>query len=161
MRHGKAEPFASTDHARRLTGRGVDDAASAGVHLADTGFVPNYAVVSTAERARMTWAAVREAAGSSATEVLDDAVYHGGTDTVLEALRALPEDACTAIVVGHNPTVSDLSHLLDDGTGDPDAVRGMLHGFAPGALVVLDVAVAWSELGPECGRVLDFHASGT
>ena len=158
MRHAKAEPYASTDHARRLTDRGCEDARAAGVHLRERGLVPGYALVSTAERTRLTWEAVASATGSAATPQFDAAAYTGGVEVVLEALQAVPGDVETLLFVGHNPTAAYLCHLLDDGEGDPEAVSGMLHGFPPAALVVFAVEGPWSGLGPESGRVVDFHA---
>lgn len=128
------------------------------MHLAATGCVPDHAVVSVAERTRMTWAAVRETSGSTATESFEDAAYQGDAENVLELLSEVSADARTVLVVGHNPTAADLCHLLDDGAGDPDALTGLLRGFPPGALGVFEVSSAWSELGPESGRVVDFYA---
>lgn len=161
MRHARAEPFASSDAARRLTDRGVQDAIAAGAHLASHGYVPDHAVVSVAARTRMTWAAVQEGSGSTAGATFDDLAYHGDAEDLLELLRAAPEEAAAVVVIGHNPTIADLAHLLDDGAGDKDAISGMLRGFPPSALVVLDVEAAWSELAAEGGRVLDFHAAGS
>jgi phosphohistidine phosphatase len=158
MRHAKAEPYASTDHARRLTERGCKDARAAGLHLLEHGLVPGHAVVSTAERTRLTWEEVADATGSTATPQLDAAVYTGGVEVVLEALQTVPDDVETLLFVGHNPTAAYLCHLLDDGEGDPEAVSGMLQGFPPAALVVFAVQGPWSALGPEGGRVVDFHA---
>lgn len=158
MRHSKAEPFASTDHARVLIERGRTDASGAGSFLAGVGAVPDHAVVSTSARTRETWELVAEAAGADVEATYDDAVYHGGTDEALESLRAVPEDATTVIFVGHNPTASNLVHLLDDGRGDPDVVSDMLRGFPTSALVVFDVEVAWADLGVETARVTAFHA---
>jgi phosphohistidine phosphatase len=160
MRHAKAEPFASTDHARRLTDRGRGDAAAAGARLAEIGLVPDQAVVSTAARTRETWAEVARSSRADAEVWFDESVYHGGVEEALEALQALPEDATTVVFVGHNPTAAYLCHHLDDGEGDQDAISGMLRGFPPSALVVFDVGVAWAELGPESGRVIAFHAPG-
>ncbi len=158
MRHAKAEPYASTDHARRLTERGCQEARAAGQHLLELGLVPGHAVVSSAERTRLTWEAVARTTGSAADPQLDAAVYAGGVDVALETLQSVPDDVETVLFVGHNPTASYLCHVLDDGEGDPTAVSGMLRGFPPAALVVFAVEVPWSELGPEAGRVIDFHA---
>lgn len=157
MRHGKAEPFGDTDHDRVLTGRGRRDAVEAGVHLAHTGAIPDYALVSSAARAVATWEAVAQGSGSSAQVSIDSSVYTGSPDVVLETLRGLPLDAKTVIFVGHNPTAAHVAHLLDDGNGEPAAVQTMLQGYPAAALAVLEVAVPWSELAPETGRVVDFH----
>jgi phosphohistidine phosphatase len=156
MRHAKAEPFASTDQARELTDRGRTQATAAGEHLAGSGAVPEYVVVSPATRALQTWEAVAAATGAQAEVNVDPSVYTGGTDVVIEVLSVCPEDAGTVMFVGHNPTASYLCHLLDDGAGDPTALQGLFRGFPPGALAVFDVEVAWQDLAPEAGRVTDF-----
>ncbi len=158
MRHAKAEPFAETDHARRLTDRGIAAARDVGAHLRDSGIRPDFVLVSSAERTRDTWAAVSELAGAGSAEVrLDDAVFTGSPDVVLEALQAAPADAGTVMFVGHNPTAAYLCHLLDDGEGEPAAVSGLLEGFPPGAVAVMEIGVPWSELGPETGRVVGYY----
>jgi phosphohistidine phosphatase len=156
MRHAKAEPFAATDHERRLTERGRASAAAAGRHLADVSVVPDHAVVSSAVRAVETWDAVAEGAGAQLEPAVDGAVYNGSPHVVLEALQMVPEDAETVIFVGHNPTAAYVAHTLDDGDGDPVALTRLLQGFPPGALTVFEVQVPWSGLGPETGRVVDF-----
>lgn len=157
MRHAKAAPFGDTDRERVLTERGRRDAAEAGMHLAHTDAIPDYALVSDAVRAVATWEAVSHASGSSAEVSIDASVYTGSPDVVLETLRAVPPGVSTLIFVGHNPTAAYLAYLLDDGNGDPAAIQGMLQGYPAAALVVLELAVPWSELAPETCRVVDFH----
>lgn len=159
MRHAKAEPFAATDFVRRLTDRGMAHATAAGAHLAAKGILPDYALVSSAARAVATWHAVAEACGADAEANIDEAVYTGSVDVVLEALQSAPPEAHTVIFVGHNPTAAYLTHLLDDSEGDEAAVTGLLRGFPTGALAVLEFDVEWSELGPETGRVVDFFVA--
>ena len=158
MRHAKAEPFASSDHARTLTDRGIASARDAGAHLRDVKVSPDYAVVSSAVRTRQTWDAVVETGGFTDFEVsFDDAVFTGSAEVALEVLQAVPEDVRTAMFVGHNPTAAFLCHYLDDGEGDPAAVSAMLRGFPPGSVALLELSVPWSELGSETGRVTDFY----
>ncbi len=159
MRHAKAEPFASTDQARELTERGRAQASAAGAHLAKLGALPDYVLVSPAARTVATWQEVAAASGSEIEATVDPAVYTGGTEVVLETLGLVPADADTVLFVGHNPTASYLCHLLDDGEGDPAALHGLLRGFPPGALAVFEVGVAWQDLAPETGRVVDFFVA--
>jgi phosphohistidine phosphatase len=158
MRHARAEPYAATDHARRLTDRGHRDARRAGAHLADRGLVPDHAVVSPSERTRETWEDVAAATGSTVDPHYEAAVYSGGVEVVLEVLRTVPKDVGTLLFLGHNPTASYLAHHLDDGEGDPEALSGLLRGFPAGALVVFEAAAPWADLGQETGRVVDFFA---
>jgi len=158
LRHAKAEPFAATDHERRLTERGRESARDVGRYLRESGLLPDFALVSSALRTRETWQEMAEAADVTEVPVAyDDAVFTGSPDVVLEALRGVPETASSVIFIGHNPTAAYLCHLLDDGEGDPAAVSGLLQGFPPAALAVLEVGVPWADLGAETGRLVDYH----
>jgi phosphohistidine phosphatase len=157
IRHAKAEPFASTDHERRLTERGRAGAHDAGAHLREVGLVPDYAVVSSAIRTRETWSAVAEETGTTCEVSFDDAVFSGSPNVVIDALSHVPPGSETVVFVGHNPTAAYLCHHLDDGEGDPKAVTSLLQGFPPGALAVLDVSTPWDELGAESASVVGFH----
>jgi phosphohistidine phosphatase len=159
VRHAKAEPFAASDRARPLTERGHADARDVGTHLREAGFLPDQAVVSSAVRTRQTWEDLAAAAEVAECPVTyDDAVHTGSPDRVLEALRAVPADARTVLLVGHNPSAAYLCHFLDDGDGDPAATSGMLSGFPPASACVLEIEVPWADLAAETGRVLDFRA---
>jgi len=159
MRHAKAEPFAPSDHARALTDRGRVEAAGAGAHLAAAGLRPDYVVVSPATRTVQTWEVVAEAADCDVDETVDEALYHGNPDAVLESLRLAPPDAEVVLFIGHNPTASYLCHLLDDGEGEARALEGLLRGFPTGALAVFDVADPWADLAYESGRLVGFYSS--
>jgi phosphohistidine phosphatase len=163
MRHTKAEPFAESDDLRHLTERGRRDAAEAGRHLAELGLRPDLALVSSAVRARETWQAVADGlaeagAWEPVAPVCDDRLYTGGPEDVVECVQATAVDADTVLVVGHNPTIAHVVHLLDDSAGDPEAVNAVLRGYPAGAMTVLEVEVPWQDLGAETGRVIDFHS---
>lgn len=160
MRHAKAEPYAETDHDRALARRGRADAAGAGEFLRDIEALPEVALVSSALRTRQTWEEVAGAAGLALDADLDEALYNGGPDAVLERLQALPGHVETVLFVGHNPTAAYLVHLLDDGAGDPVALSEMARGFPPGAVAVLDLEVDWAELTEGSGRVSRVRVPG-
>jgi phosphohistidine phosphatase len=116
-------------------------------------------VVSSALRASETWDEVAEEAGfERSLATFDDGVFNGGPRVVLDVLQGLPADATTVLFIGHNPTAAYLCHFLDDGEGDPEATSGLLRGFPPGAVAVLDVRTAWSDLGAETGRLVRYVA---
>ena len=157
MRHGKSEPFAASDHERALTDRGERSAADAGRHLVQTGNVPDFAIVSSAARTQQTWSAVAETSKSHAEVSVDEAVYSGSADVVLDALRAVPVGVAVLMFVGHNPSAAIVATQVDDGDGEAGAISAMLQGFPSGALVSFEVEVPWAELAAETGRVVDFH----
>src|SRR5680860_124793 len=110
MRHGRAEAFAAEDHRRRLTERGRREATAAGEWLAERGFVPTDAFVSSATRTRQTWKALVAGTGTSAEARVEDAVYSADADSALDVLREAPPEAQVVLYVGHNPTAASLAY---------------------------------------------------
>jgi phosphohistidine phosphatase len=157
VRHAKAEPYAESDHARRLTDRGRRDAADAGRFLADAGVRPTHALVSDATRAQETWAELRASWPQGIAEVVGPEFYSASEEAVLEGIRLLPAEATCAVYVGHNPTAAHVARLLLDGEGDPEVMRGLLEGFPPAAVAVFEVAGDWSELAEGGARLVRFH----
>ena len=157
MRHAKAEPYAETDSARRLTARGHQEAAAAGAHLASLGVALDHALVSSATRTRETWDAVREACGADAREEISDPLYAASPTAALETIRLVPEEVTTCIYIGHNPTAAHLAAGLDDGDADPDVLRGLLAGFPTSALAVFELPGPWAELDEAGARLRHFY----
>jgi phosphohistidine phosphatase len=157
MRHAKAEAVAASDHARRLTERGRAEATGAGRWARAEGLLPDHAVVSDAARTKETWSVFRESATLDLAADLDPGLYAAGPESALAVLRSIPPDVTTAMIIGHNPTMAQLVHLLDDGTADPDAFRQISAGFATGALAVLELTGAWADLGVATARIAAVH----
>jgi phosphohistidine phosphatase len=154
VRHGKAEQYGEDDHRRRLTERGRREARDAGRWLAESGYVPTHAIVSSAARTRQTWDCVSTGSGSPASAVVSDDAYVGDVDSVLEILREAPRDATVLAIVGHNPTVSSLVHLLDSGQPDPTAFRALSFGLPTSGVAVLEVPVSWADLDVATARLV-------
>jgi phosphohistidine phosphatase len=157
MRHGKAEAFAASDHERVLTKRGLADATEAGTWARAAGVVPDLAYVSSSARTQGTWAAFCAGSGCEAEAIVDRSIYAAGTDAVLEILRAAPDEARRVIVVGHNPTMAYLVHLLDDGGADPDLFAELSAGYPTSALTVLSIEGDWADLDVAGARITSFH----
>jgi phosphohistidine phosphatase len=157
MRHAKAEAVAATDHARRLTDRGSRDAAEAGQWARTTGCIPDHALVSDAARAQETWSAFSAAADTGIEPELESGLYSAGPDAALEILRAAPAHAMSLMVVGHNPAMEHLVHLLDDGSADQEVFSEISGGFPTSALAVLEVQGEWADLDISRARISGFH----
>lgn len=126
IRHGKAKNSAPSDHARPLSKRGVRQAEDWLQAL------PNYLgndvsaerpwiVSSTAVRAAGTSTLVASGFGLAETDVIfTDDLYLAGAEGILDVVRGLP-DVRFAIVVGHNPGLSDFVSLLA-GAADVEAL---------------------------------------
>jgi phosphohistidine phosphatase len=157
VRHGKAEQYGDEDHRRQLTDRGRREARDAGEWLAASGYVPTHALVSTATRTRETWDSLVLGSGTEASVDLSDSAYAADTETALALLQGAPEEATVLALVGHNPTVSSLVHLLDSGQPDPGAFRQLSFGLPTSGVAVLEVSTSWADLEPGTARLVAGH----
>ncbi|HEY7042788.1 MAG TPA: histidine phosphatase family protein, partial [Nocardioidaceae bacterium] len=141
MRHSKTEPSAATDHVRRLTERGRRDARSAGAWVAASAYRPDLILSSTAARAEETAEVVAALADVRRVELVD-ALYGADAYAVLEIVaEQVSDDVGTVLVVGHNPTMAQLGHLLQ--SEGADEVRFPTSGIG---VFGLDVA-SWADVG--------------
>ena len=157
VRHAKAAQSGDSDFERTLTSRGQRDASSAGAWLRDQDVDPAVGLVSAARRTRETWHALSSAAGWTLAPTTDEGLYTAGPDTALDVLRLQDDAAHTVALIGHNPTMSYLANLLDDGECDPSLAANMVTGFPTCALAVFGYDGAWVDLDTGTARLLDFH----
>lgn len=137
LRHAKAEhPHGMADFDRPLTSRGHADASAAGAWLARRALVPDLTICSPAKRARQTWHGVAvamadaAAAGGGPTVRYERMLYEGDQEDLLELVRQTGDEVRTVLVVGHNPTMSQLSALLHGRSRDADAEGLRTSGLA-------------------------------
>ena len=157
IRHAKAEADAPTDAQRPLAARGHADARATGAWLADQGITPDRALVSSALRTQETWQELAGGAGWDAEPDVDRSLYSAGAETVLDLLRALPEETGDVVVVGHNPTMATVAQLLDDGSGDPEVGAQLFAGFPTSAVAVFTYDGSWADLAFPCAPLTAFH----
>ncbi len=143
LRHAKSDwDVAGGDHGRPLAKRGRKAAARVGRFIAIAGPMPDLVATSTATRARDTAARAARAGGWSEVQVhATDALYETSVDGAMSVIRALPDEAETVLLVGHEPTLSNLVGGLT-GCGGVAMATGSL------ATVLMDVG-SWedAELG--------------
>jgi phosphohistidine phosphatase len=157
MRHAKAEQAGPTDFDRPLAERGRRDAAAAGKWLSETGFEPEYALVSAALRTRETWASVAEGADWELDPDFDRSLYAAGAESALDLVREMADDVDRLLVIGHNPTMASVAQLLDDGDGDPELSAELFSGYPTSAVAVFEYDGSWADLEEGSGRLVAFH----
>lgn len=127
LRHAKAErPDALPDQDRPLTDRGHADAAAAGAWLLASGHVPDLVLCSPARRTRQTWHSVAIALGAAGTPSVryERDLYDGDAVAALHLIAAAAKEGQSILVIGHNPTISQVSVLFDaEGQADSDGLR--------------------------------------
>jgi phosphohistidine phosphatase len=161
LRHAKAEaPEERPDLKRRLTTVGTNDADAAGAWLADQRLHPGLVLCSPAKRTRQTWHAVAVAlaqadpAGGSPEVHYEAGLYGGGRTEVIDLLRAVPDEIKVVLVVGHNPTMSDVSILLRP--YDPAAT---LDELKTAGLAVHRADGSWSQVEPGWMPLIERHTA--
>jgi phosphohistidine phosphatase len=159
IRHAKADAGA-VDLERRLTPRGESDAAAVGRLLAQTGVVPERAVVSPARRARQTWDAVQAVLAVPVQIVLDKRVYDNDVAALFQVVAEAEVDAGVALgclaLVGHNPSFEAFALTLDDGHGDEEARARLRAGYPTSGVAVFELTGEWAELAPESAILRSF-----
>ena len=148
LRHAKTQSDAPAgDHARELTERGHRNAAAMGAHIHNLIGTPDAIITSDATRARQTAEIVAPAVDFTAPLTVEPRIYAADPDTLLAAVRRIPDEVQTAIIVGHNPGFEELAAAL---AGKPDqGVRLPTSGLA---LLELDVE-RWDAVRPGAGRL--------
>ena len=148
MRHAQTEETrpGSRDTDRRLTLDGEEQARDAGAFLRQQGIIFDAVLCSSAVRAKQTLELL-DLADDAAPDI-SERYYNAGTDTLIEAIMALPDDCRTALLVGHAPGVPGLVHeLCDEATSVPDAFRSIASRFPAGALARLEFDGSWTAVG--------------
>jgi phosphohistidine phosphatase len=145
LRHAKSDwSGTDADIDRPLSKRGLHEAPQAGRWLAHDVASIDLAVVSPANRARKTWDLASAELDSRPPASIDDRMYGASASQLLSVVRALPDDAETVLLVGHNPGMEELASLLTD---EPMSMP-------TSALAVIAVQGAWSTAGESSARLL-------
>jgi phosphohistidine phosphatase len=115
VRHAKSAWDAPglADHERPLAKRGLRDAPEMGRRLAERGLEPDVIRSSTAVRARTTAELIAEGLGLAPDRLdLDERLYGASPEDILDVVREFDDAVGTAMVVAHDPGMSDLAFAL-------------------------------------------------
>jgi phosphohistidine phosphatase len=155
LRHAKSAWPDVADHERPLAGRGRRTAPAAGRWLRESGHVPDLVLCSTARRARETWQLAEEELGAHPQTTFEQRVYGASPAELLDLARQTPSGVRTLMIVGHEPTMSDLTlELAGDDRGPAlDQVRVK---FPTAAIAILAFTGRWPELGPGKAKLDNF-----
>lgn len=156
LRHAKAAWPDVEDRQRPLAERGRRDAPVAGRWLRDferrpDGVRIDRVVCSPALRTRETWDLASAELDKPPQAVFDGRVYAATTSTLLTVLRETPASVRCQVLVGHNPSMQNLTLVL--AREDSGAPLARAHGkFPTSGIAVFSVPGEWSAL--ECGQSL-------
>jgi phosphohistidine phosphatase len=142
LRHGKSSwQTTEPDLRRPLSDRGERDAVVAGGILAE--YDLDVVLASVATRVQQTWEAAQSGGASCADVRTSEMIYHAWANELLTELHELDEDTHTALLIGHQPTLSDLIVSLSKPS---DKTAKVAAKFPTCGLAVLTYRGAWKTL---------------
>lgn len=154
MRHAKSDyPEGVADHDRPLAPRGIREAGLAGDWLRAHAPVIDAVLCSTATRARQTLENTRVDAPTRFT----DRIYASTPGTMIDEISRTTDDVGTLLVVGHEPTMSELALILADNGSNDAALERVSVKFPTSAIAVLDVPCGWKALEPGRAALTGFE----
>ena len=115
VRHGKSswKHPGLADHERPLLKTGIERTARVGKFLLDNGIKPGLIVSSHAVRAFETARILGGVLGYPAHDILIESnIYYYGSDGLFDLAMALPNDKEVAMLVGHNPAMTQLANMF-------------------------------------------------
>jgi phosphohistidine phosphatase len=153
VRHAKSswKHAGLPDFDRPLNGRGREEAPEMGRRLAARGILPDIVVSSPAKRAWSTARKVARKIGFPEGALREDeAIYEADVAALLGVLRGLDPLWGHAMLVGHNPGLTELANFL---------VGEEIAEFPTCGVASLLLGVdAWEEVGKASGTVVFFDA---
>ncbi|MBI2279127.1 MAG: histidine phosphatase family protein [Bacteroidetes bacterium] len=103
------------DFSRTLNERGKKDAPFMANKLKELGCNPDYFMSSPAKRTTETSKIIATALSYDIEKtIFDERIYHSSLPQILKVLNEIPNSFNTIILVGHNPTLTQLSNYLTD-----------------------------------------------
>jgi len=150
LRHAQTEDVrpGSKDSERRLTPDGERHALEVGDYLRAESITVDTVLCSSAARARQTLELLKLGDQLNLDRVeIADRFYNAGGDTLINAVRELPDDCHVALLIGHAPGAPGLVHeMTDPATSRPEAVSAIESRFPAAALAQLEFEGDWSEI---------------
>jgi phosphohistidine phosphatase len=156
LRHAKSDWPDVPDRDRPLAKRGRRDAPRIGRWLRDHGYLPDVVVCSAARRARQTWELVAPELGGEPSVRFEPRAYAASAMTLLYLARELPGRYRAALLIAHNPGLSELAASLAEQPTKDGASRHLKQGLPTAGVAVLEFAGDWPDLVPGQARLLDF-----
>ena len=151
LRHAKSSwDFADlNDHDRPLNQRGRNDAPLMGKELLSRELEPDLIMASSAVRALTTATLVAKALEYNPDQItVNEGIYGADKDELFQIIRQTPDDVAQLLLVGHNPTITEVTNFLS-----PEHVADMP---TAGVVGLSFNCATWGEIDPANATFLFF-----
>lgn len=157
LRHAKSgwDDPVSRDFDRPLNPRGRRAARTVGREMKAQGLAFDRVLASPARRVIETLEEVAAAYGPIQPE-FDQRLYLASTATLLEIIRAIPDEVGQLLLVGHNPGLEELALCL--ARRDEAGLRGKVEVKYPtGTVAEIELRIErWTEVKEGAGKIVRF-----
>jgi phosphohistidine phosphatase len=154
MRHAKSDyPAGVPDHERPLASRGRREAALAGAWLRTNAPTIEAVLCSSAVRTRQTL----ERTGLEAPVSFLDVLYGAAPGTMIAEINRVDDAVGTLLVLGHEPTMSEVALGLAGPGSDRAAAEQIYLKYPTSGIAVLRVPGPWSGLELSGAELSAFH----
>jgi phosphohistidine phosphatase len=157
LRHAKSswKDRELDDFDRPLNGRGRKAARRMGREISERGIHFDFVLASPAARVRETIDGVSEHHRLNAPMHFEPRIYMARVAELLELITTIPDEASSALLVGHNTSAERLVAKLsvDDDMG---LRRRVEEKFPTAALARIEMPInSWKDVEPDCGRLIE------
>ncbi len=155
MRHAKSDyPNGVADHDRPLAPRGIREAGLAGEWLRAHVPAVDLVLCSSATRTRQTL----ERTDVAAPVAYSERLYGATPGTLIAEINQVTDEIATLLVIGHEPTMSQVAlGLADPDRSDRAAADQISIKYPTSAIAVLRVPGSWSALELGGAELTSFH----
>ncbi len=140
---------------RPLNDRGRTAAHKLAQYMCEEGLTADFALCSPALRARETMDQLSVVFPKKPKIEINSAIYGADVSTLLDCLRSISKDIDRALLIGHNPSISDLASTLA-GDRESKEISSMGNKFPTSALAIFEFNNFWLELDPTCATFVRF-----
>lgn len=155
LRHAKSSWVLAgqLDYERGLTERGWNDLELISELILERKIAPDFIYCSGARRTRDTLQGVAHALPRDAKVEFEDAIYQARTKDLLDVLRGVPKKRKSVLLIGHNPSIHDLSVEIARESEDLERVAAK---FPTAALAEFTYDGDWADLGTDAVDLTQF-----
>lgn len=150
LRHSYADPPGDgSDISRGLTMEGLTSVRALGRKLSEEDFNPDLIFSSNAVRAEDTAINLAEELGISEQVIsFDEKIYEASVRELLEIVNEVDDSTTSALMIGHNPTLSFFGEYL---TGNG------FSGLEPCGLLTISFENDWNEISQGTGTFVSYY----
>ena len=132
---------------------GRDAAVRLAERLQEAGYVPDVALVSSSNRTVQTFKRMATVLGGTRLQV-EELLYECARESFVSVLAQLG-DAETVLVVGHEPTTSQVAAWLAGPASLKRPLQRVAHGMPTASAAILEFDTPWAQIGSRAGRLVD------